>query len=408
MKVLLVGVGTVGEAIARLSAGRPWLEQLVLADVDLDRARRVADSIGDSASHPVARIDASDASQVEQLARAHGVDLVMNAVDPRFLMPVFRGALAAGTHYMDMAVSLSTPHPTDPYRLPGLKLGDEQFAMHADWEARGRLALVGQGMDPGLSQVFAAHAAKHDFDEIHEINLRDGGALRVEGHGFPTVFSICTTIEECLNPPIVWERQRGFFTLEPFSEPERFIFPEGIGPVECVQVEHEEVTLIPRVLDARRVTFKYALGDEFINALRVLHAIGLDRNDPVTVRGQQVRPRDVVTALVPDPATLGDHMFGRAVVGTHVTGIKDGRPRELYHYQLCDAQETMARYGLQPVAWQTGFNPIVSMELLAEGVWQGAGVLSAESFDPDAYLAILDRDGIHHATMEIEPGTATA
>ncbi len=408
MKVLLVGVGTVGEAIARLSAGRPWLEQLVLADVDLDRARRVADSIGDSASHPVARIDASDASQVEQLARAHGVDLVMNAVDPRFLMPVFRGALAAGTHYMDMAVSLSTPHPTDPYRLPGLKLGDEQFAMHADWEARGRLALVGQGMDPGLSQVFAAHAAKHDFDEIHEINVRDGGDLRVEGHGFATVFSIWTTIEECLNPPIVWERQRGFFTLEPFSEPERFIFPEGIGPVECVQVEHEEVTLIPRVLDARRVTFKYALGDEFINALRVLHAIGLDRNDPVTVRGQQVRPRDVVTALVPDPATLGDHMFGRAVVGTHVTGIKDGRPRELYHYQLCDAQETMARYGLQPVAWQTGFNPIVSMELLAEGVWQGAGVLSAESFDPDAYLAILDRDGIHHATMEIEPGTATA
>ena len=408
MRVLLVGVGTVGEAIARLSAGRPWLEQLVLADVDLDRARRVADSIGDSASHPVARIDASDASQVEQLARAHGVDLVMNAVDPRFLMPVFRGALAAGTHYMDMAVSLSTPHPTDPYRLPGLKQGDEQFAMHAAWEARGRLALVGQGMDPGLSQVFAAHAAKHDFDEIHEINVRDGGDLRVEGHGFATVFSIWTTIEECLNPPIVWERQRGFFTLEPFSEPERFIFPEGIGPVECVQVEHEEVTLIPRVLDARRVTFKYALGDEFINALRVLHAIGLDRNDPVTVRGQQVRPRDVVTALVPDPATLGDHMFGRAVVGTHVTGIKDGRPRELYHYQLCDAQETMARYGLQPVAWQTGFNPIVSMELLAEGVWQGAGVLSAESFDPDAYLAILDRDGIHHATMEIEPGTATA
>jgi len=222
------------------------------------------------------------------------------------------------------------------------------------------------------------------------------------------VFSIWTTIEECLNPPVVWEKERGFFTLPPFSEPERFIFPEGIGPVECVQVEHEEVTLLPRVLDARRVTFKYALGDEFINALKVLHAIGLDRNDPITVRGQQVRPRDVVTALVPDPATLGSHMFGRAVVGTHVTGTKDGRPRELFHYQMCDAQETMARFGLQPVAWQTGFNPIVSMELLAEGVWQGSGVLSSESFDPDPYLAILDRDGIHHATMEIEPGRAVA
>jgi saccharopine dehydrogenase-like NADP-dependent oxidoreductase len=116
----------------------------------------------------------------------------------------------------------------------------------------------------------------------------------------------------------------------------------------------------------------------------------------------------VVTALVPDPATLGDHMFGRAVVGTHVTGLKDGRPREIFSYQMCDAQETMRRFGLQPVAWQTGFNPVVAMELLAEGAWQGAGVLSAEAFDPDPYLAILDRDGIHHATVEIEPGTAVA
>ena len=408
MKVLLVGVGTVGEAIARLSAGRPWLEQMVLADFDLDRARRVADSIGDAASHPVARIDASDADAVTQLARAHDVDLVMNAVDPRFLMPVFTGALAADVDYMDMAVSLSTPHPTEPTSKPGLKLGDLQFEQHAAWRDRGRLALVGQGMDPGLSQVFATHAAKHAFDEIHEINVRDGGDLRIEGHGFATVFSIWTTIEECLNPPIVWEKERGFFTLPPFSEPERFIFPEGIGPVECVHVEHEEVTMIPRVLDARRVTFKYALGDEFINALSVLHAIGLDRDDPISVKGQQVRPRDVVTALVPDPATLGDSMFGRAVVGTHVTGLKDGRPREIFSYQMCDAQETMRRFGLQPVAWQTGFNPVVAMELLAEGAWSGAGVVSAEAFDPDPYLAILDRDGIHHATIEIEPGTATA
>jgi saccharopine dehydrogenase-like NADP-dependent oxidoreductase len=263
-------------------------------------------------------------------------------------------------------------------------------------------------MDPGLSEVFAAHASKHLFDEVHELNVRDGGDLRIEGYGFATVFSIWTTIEECLNPPIVWERDRGWYTLEPFSEPERFVFPEGIGPVECVHVEHEEVTLLPRWLEARRVTFKYALGDEFISVLRTLHAIGLDRNDPIRVRDVEVRPRDVVAALVPDPATLGDHMRGRAVVGTHVTGLRDGRPREVYLYQMCDAQETMARHGLQPVAWQTGFNPVVAMELLAEGAWSGAGVLGCEAFDPDPYLAILDRDGIHHAMMEIEPGRATA
>jgi saccharopine dehydrogenase-like NADP-dependent oxidoreductase len=408
MKVLLVGVGTVGEAIARLSAGRPWLEQMVLAGRNLDRVRAVADAIGDATSHPVEQLDASDAAAVEALARAYEVDLVMNAVDPRFLMPVFTGALAAGVDYMDMALSLSSPHPTDPYAQPGVKLGDDQFAMDAAWRERGRLALVGQGISPGLAQVFAAHAAKHAFDEVHDINIRVGGDLRIEGVPFATVFSVWTMIEECLNPPVVWERERGFFTVPPFSEPERFIFPEGVGPVECVHVEHEDVTMIPRVLDARRVTFKYALGAEFIGAMQVLHAIGLDRTDPILVDGQQVRPRNVVAALAPDPATLGEHMTGRAIVGTHITGLKDGRPREIFSYQMCDAQDTLARFGLQPVAWQTGFNAVVAMELLAEGAWQGTGVLAAESFDPDPYLAILDRDGIHHATIEIEPGAAFA
>lgn len=408
MKVLLVGVGTVGEAIARLSAGRPWLEQMVLAGHDLDRVRRVADSIGDTSSHPVELLDASDAGAVEELARAYGVDLVMNAVDPRFVLPVFRGALAAGVDYMDMALSLSHPHPTDPYTQPGIKLGDDQFAMDAAWRDSGRLALVGQGISPGLAQVFAAHAAKYLFDEIHDINIRAGGDLRVKDYPFASVFSIWTTIEECLNPPLVWEKERGFFTLAPFAEPERFIFPEGIGPVECVHVEHEDIAMIPRVLDARRVTFKLALGEEFIGALKVLHAIGLDRTDEIEVDGQMVRPRNVVSALVPDPATLGEHMTGRLIVGTHVTGIKDGKPREIFSYQMSDAQDTMARFGLQPVAWQAGFNPVVAMELLAEGAWRGTGVRTAESFDPDPYLAILDRDGIHHATIEIEPGRAFA
>jgi saccharopine dehydrogenase-like NADP-dependent oxidoreductase len=408
MKVLLVGVGTVGEAIARLAHGRPWLERMVVADYDRDRARRVADSLGDPDRVIAERIDASSAEDVEALARAHDVDLVMNAVDPRFVMPIFDGAFAAGVDYMDMAVSLSHPHPERPYADTGEKLGDAQFERSDRWEERGRLALVGMGMDPGLSDVFAAHAAKHLFDEVHDVNIRDGGDLRVEGHAFAPVFSIWTTIEECLNPPVVWERDRGWFTLEPFAEPERFIFPDGIGPMECVHVEHEEVVLVPRWIDARRVTFKYALGDEFIDVLRTLHRLGLDRTEKVRVGSVEVAPRDVVAALTPDPATLGGDMVGRAVVGTWVTGTRDGEAREIYHYQACDAQETMQRFGLQPVAWQTGFNPVVAMELLAEGAWQGSGVRGPEAFDPDPYLAILDGDGIHHEIMEIEPGKAVA
>ncbi len=408
MKVLLVGAGTVGESIAKLSAGRPWLERMVVADYNLDRARRVAAAADNERVFAAEQVDASDRSQVAALARTHGVDLVMNAVDPQFLMPVFDGAFDAGVDYMDMAVSLSEPHPTDPFHRTGVKLGDEQFARAQAWEDRGRLALVGMGMDPGLSDVFAAYAAKHLFDEVHEVNIRDGGSLRIEGYPFATVFSIWTTIEECLNPPVIWERDAGWYTVEPFAEPELFPFPEGVGPVECVHVEHEEVTLVPRWIDCRKVTFKYALGSEFIETLKTLHLLGLDRKDRIRVKGVDVAPRDVVAALTPDPATVGDSMVGLAIVGTQVTGIKDGRPREVYLYQASDAQETMRRFGLQVVGYQTGFNPVLAMELLAEGAWKGQGVLGPEAFDPDPYFDALDRHGIHHAIEERTPTGATA
>src|SRR4029077_14676784 len=142
--------------------------------------------------------------------------------------------------------------------------------------------------------------------------------------------------------------------------------------------EHEEVTLVPRWLSPTKVTFKYALGEEFISVLKTLHTVGLDRGEPARVQRGEVSPRDVVAAVVPDPATIGDKMRGRAIVGTWVSGIRDGTAREVYLYQMCDAEETMRRYGLQIVGWQTGFNPVVAMELLADGIWQGAGVLGTE------------------------------
>ena len=406
MRVLLVGVGTVGAAIARICSQREWCEALVLADHDLARAISLQPALGDPSRFPVEQIDARDSAAVAEVARRHGVDLVMNAVDPRFVMPVFDGALAAGVNYIDMATSLSRPHPSDPYRLPGVKLGDEQFARAGEWEHAGRLALVGMGMDPGLTDVFTAYAAKHLFDEVTEVHIRDGGDLHVPGYAFAPVFSIWTTIEECLNPPVEWDgAQRDWITTHPFSAPESFPFPEGIGPVECVNVEHEEVLLVPRYLPGlRRVTFKYALGSDFIQKLQFLHDIGLDRVEPVKVRGLDVSPRDVVAAVVPDPITMGDKMVGRAIVGTWVIGQKDGKPREVFLYQMADAVGTLRATGSQVVGWQTGFNPVIAMELLGSGAWSGSGVRAPEAFDPDPYLELMDRYGIHHAMLEMPPG----
>jgi saccharopine dehydrogenase (NAD+, L-lysine forming) len=404
VKVLLVGVGTVGEAIARIGADRDWLDSMVLTDYSLERATSVQAQLGDEKRFPVERIDASDRTTVADAARRHGVDLVMNAVDPQYVMPIFEGAFDAGVDYMDMAVSLSKPHPERPYQEPGVKLGDAQFEQDDRWRQAGRLALVGMGMDPGLTDVFAAYAAKHMFDEVDEVHVRDGGDLHIPGYPFAPVFSIWTTIEECLNPPVIWERERGWYTTEPFSALEAFPFPEGIGPVECVNVEHEEVLLIPRWIECRKVTFKYALGADFIDKLQTIHALGLDRTDRVSVRGVEVSPRDVLAAITPDPARLGAEMVGRAIVGTWVIGRKNGAPREAYLYQKTDATESWQQLGLQAVAWQTGFNPVIAMELLASGAWSGAGILGPEAFDPDPYLTLLDRHEIHHAVEEMAPG----
>ena len=341
MRVLAIGSGGVGTSAALIAARRDFFESWVCADYDEARARGLADRVGDPRFTGIA-LDASDEAAVAEACRAHGITHVLNVVDPRFNMPIFDGAFAAGAHYLDTAMSLSRPHPERPHSDAFIKLGDEQFAKSDAWAERGLLALCGIGVEPGLADVFARYAADHLFDRIEEVGIRDGANLLVAGYGFAPSFSIWTTIEECLNPPVIWERERGWFTTAPFSEPEVFDFPEGIGPVECVNVEHEEVLLVPRWIECDRVTFKYGLGDEFIEVLKTLHKLGLDRTDPVDVRGGRVSPRDVVAACLPDPATLGDKMSGKTCAGTWVTGTgKDGRRREVYLYHVADNEWTM-------------------------------------------------------------------
>jgi saccharopine dehydrogenase (NAD+, L-lysine forming) len=403
MRILLVGAGGVGTAFARIAARRPFAE-LIIADYDLARAQHAAAA---KDSFTAVRLDANDQVATTALLAEHSCDVLMNATDPRFVMPLFTAALAARVNYLDMAMSLSHPHPQEPYAKTGVMLGDEQFAMADQWEQAGKLALAGIGVEPGLSDVFARYAADELFSEINDLGVRDGANLAVAGYDFAPTFSIWTTIEECLNPPVVWEADRGWFTTPPFSEPEMFTFPAGIGPVECVNVEHEEVLLMPRWVKARRVTFKYGLGEEFIGVLRTLHKLGLDRTDPVTVGAAKVSPRDVVAACLPDPATLGDKMTGLTCAGTWVTGTgKDGGAREVYLYHVVDNAWTMAEYGSQAVVWQTAVNPVVALELLDSGAWSGTGVLGPEALPARPFLDLLTEYGSPWAMEERTPASS--
>ncbi|MEP0804289.1 MAG: saccharopine dehydrogenase NADP-binding domain-containing protein [Chloroflexota bacterium] len=402
MKVLLVGVGGVGEAIAALAKPKAWMQQMVLCDYNKGRAEEVQKKLGGDVNRfPVEFIDAGKQEMVEALARKYGVDLIMNAVDPIFNKQIFDAAFNVGVTYMDMAMTLSEPHPTEPFRKPGVKLGDYQFAKSAEWEKKGLLALVGIGVEPGMVDVFARYAQDHLFDEIEEMGVRDGANLEIEGYEFAPNFSIWTTIEECLNPPVIWEKDKGWFTTEPFSEPEVFEFPEGIGRIEVVNVEHEEVLLMPRWLKTRRVTFKYGLGEKFINVLKTLKMLGLDNKEKINVKGVMVAPRDVVAACLPDPAHLGDKMKGKTCAGLWVKGVKDGKPREVYLYQVTDNEESMKRWGCQAVVSQTAFSAVIAMELLEQGLWKGSGVLGPEAFPPEPFMERMAEYGFPYGIKEM-------
>jgi saccharopine dehydrogenase (NAD+, L-lysine-forming) len=402
MRVLVVGAGGVGGAFAAIAQRRPVFEHVVLADVALERAQAATERLGEPDRFSAERVDASSREDLVELIGRVKPDAVLNACDPRFNEPIFAASFDGKVTYLDMAMTLSHPHPERPYELPGEMLGDLQLAKSEEWEQAGLLALVGIGVEPGLSDIFARYAADELFSSITEVGVRDGADLVVEGYDFAPTFSIWTTIEECLNPPLIWERERGFYTTAPFSEPEIFDFPEGIGPVECVNVEHEEVVLIPRWVPCERVTFKYGLGQEFIDVLSTLHKLGLDSTEPVSVRGNMVSPRDVVAAALPDPATLGERMSGRTCAGTWVTGTgKDGQPRSTYLYHLVDNETTMREYASQAVVWQTAINPVVALELLDRGVWKGVGVLGPEAFPPGPFLELLGEYGSPHGQQEL-------
>jgi saccharopine dehydrogenase-like NADP-dependent oxidoreductase len=402
MKVLVLGAGGVGAAFAAIAQRRDAFEQVVLADIAQERVRAVVAGLGEAGRFSAERVDASDQRDVAELIRRVRPDAVLNACDPRLNLPIFGAAFEARVTYLDMAMTLSRPDPQRPYERPGTLLGERQLAQHEVWEQAGLLALVGIGVEPGLSDVLARYAADELFTTIREVGVRDGADLVVEGYDFAPTFSSWTTIEECLNPPLVWERERGFYTTPPFSEPEVFEFPEGIGKLQCVNVEHEEVVLIPRSVVCERVTFKYGLGEEFIDVLKTLHKLGLDSTEPVAVGGTKVAPRDVVAAVLPDPATLGERMSGRTCAGTWVRGTGvDGAPLSTYLYHIVDNEHTMREYGSQAVVWQTAMNPVVALELLNEGTWAGTGVLGPEAFPPTPFLERLEQLGAPHARVDL-------
>ena len=391
MRALVIGAGGVGSAIANIASRKSFITELVIADYDASKAHAVTQKIQDPRFTSV-EVDAGDLVALEGLIRKVAPDVVINAVDPRFVMNIFNASKNAGVNYIDMALSLSIAHPTDPFNKVGVKLGDDQFAQHDEWLSKGNFALIGIGIEPGMSDIFARYAQDYLFSEIDAVTILDGSSLTVDGYEFAPSFSIWTTIEECLNPPLIWNE--GWHTAKPFTGGVTFDFPEGIGPVECVDVEHEEVVLIPQKIKAKKVTFKYGLGNDFIEKLKTIYALGLSNKEKVNYRGMQIAPRDFLASLLPDPATIGPVMHGKTCAGAHVAGLnKEGKPYACYIYNVVDNEWSMKNYGDQAVVWQTAINPVIAMELIANGTWKPAGVVGPEWLEPKPFLDLIESYG---------------
>ena len=392
MKALVIGAGGVGRAIANIASRRSFITSMVIADRTLSRAEEAVYRVKDP-RFSAAQVNAAELEDLRELIRKADPDVVINAVDPRFVMPIFLACEIENTNYIDMAMSLSRPHPHYPHRETGVKLGDEQFARDWNWEERKIYALVGMGVEPGMSDIFAKYANDELFSRIDSITVLDGSNLRVEGANFAPSFSIWTTIEECLNAPLIWEDGK-WHTAEPFTGAVTFDFPEGIGPVECVDVEHEEVILIPQKIKAKQVTFKYGLGTDFINTLKTIHLLGLSKKEKVNYRGMEIAPRDFLASLLPDPAKIGPLMHGKTCAGAHVKGLdKEGKPYACYIYNVVDNQWSMDNYGDQAVVWQTAINPVIAMELISNGTWKPQGVVGPEWLEPKPFLDLIEQYG---------------
>ena len=409
MKLLIIGAGGVGTSVAMIikRAGKEgaWAEKVVVSDYNAARAETGVKRIGDPRFVAEA-INARDPKSIGAVIQKHGITFVMNAVEPAFNEIIFDTCFESGVGYLDCAMTLSSPHPEKPFELAHIKLGDYQFERHEAWEKAGLLAIAGSGVEPGMADVFAKFAAVHLFDSIDEVNVRDGDNY-TGGGDFG--FSVWTTIEECLNPPVIWEKGRGWFTTDRFSEPEIFHFPGGIGAMEGVNVEHEEVLLVPRVIDCNRVTFKYGVSRDMQRLLLNLEAAGMaDTHKKIKVGAAEITPRDFLVKVVPSPVDSSNNMIGKGCAGTWVTGTKDGKKRSVFLYQLADNQECIAKYTTNSVVAQTAVGPVIMLELIDKGIWNLKGVRGPESFDPDPFIERLAKYEFPAAIREMDSEYADA
>lgn len=422
MKLILIGCGAVGEVVGKIllerSQNTDWLKSIVFADYSIDKAQKLENLF--CASNVKARaiqLDASDKHAIVTAIQAHNIDTVFDGTVPYLANTVFDAAYEAGCHLLNMG-TWSLPKgdihaPIDAYEAYKEFMTSHNFDNHEKWKEKNLTGIICVGIDPGVVNVFAKFAAENYFDTLKEVHVKDGCSIQHKNgdDGVVFGFNVWTVLDECLNPSVTWDKASGYTAHPVFSGEELFTFPDGVGLQKLYQIEHEEVVCMPRYLESyglEKCTYKIALDDKLVQALKVIDQLGMRSLDPVEFKGQSVRPRDIVAAILPQPDSLNTDYEGKMCVGIHCIGLKDGLKREIFMYQSYDQEDAIRRFDSQAVVAQTALGASIAIELLATDKWKTPGVYSPEAFDPIPYIQTMKSYNFSYGLIEMDSDFNTA
>ncbi len=382
--VLIIGAGGVGQVVTHKCAQVPEVfENICLASRNVEKCDRIA--AGLPRAIRTAAVDADDVGALVRLIRAEKPDLVLHVALPYQDLSIMDACLETGVHYLDTA----NYEPPDEARF----CYQWQWDYHERFMKRGIMALLGSGFDPGVTNVFCAWAKKMHFDEIHELDIIDCNAGD-HGQPFATNFNPEINIREVTAKGRYYDNGRWRET-EPLSVSKPFDFPEGIGERKIYLMYHEELESLTRHLpEIRRARFWMTFSDNYLKHLEVLENVGMTRIDPVMYEGHDIVPLKFLKALLPDPGSLGPLTHGRTCIGCLIKGIKGGKEKEYYIYNICDHQQAYEEVGSQAISYTTGVPAMIGAMMMLTKKWSGKGVFNMEQFDPEPFMNALSRHGL--------------
>ncbi len=389
-RVLIIGAGGVGGVVThKCSQVSEVFSKILLASRTLAKCEKIKQEVGRPIQ--IAQVDADNSKEVVALINKFKPDLVINVALPYQDLSIMDACLETGVHYLDTA----------NYEPPN----EAKFCYKWQWEyqerfqKKGVMALLGCGFDPGVTNIFCAYAQKHYFDTIEYVDIMDCNAGE-HGHPFATNFNPEINIREITQQGKFWEDGKWVET-DPLSVHKSFDFPE-IGAREMYLMYHEELeSLVNNIEGLRRIRFWMTFGEEYLTHLRVLQNVGMTRIDPMEFEGHQIVPLKFLKAVLPEPSSLGKNYKGKTNIGCLIEGVKDGKKKKVYIYNVCDHAKCYREVKAQAISYTTGVPAMIGAMLMLTGAWQGKGVFNVEEMDPDPFMEKLNIHGLPWTIKEI-------